>query len=79
MKYKKLRIVDEIEKTEIKSKDLVAVSEERLGIFINYTGCLEARQDGEFKNSAICLPEEFDYSIGRDSKGILILIPTRKR
>lgn len=39
---------------------------------------LHPRQSSEFKNMAVFLHPSFDWVIGRDSQGVMCLVPLRK-
>ena len=41
-------------------------------------GIVRVRTDDEFKDKAIFLDDKYDWVLGRDSGGLLVLIPLRK-
>ena len=46
-------------------------------IFLRDGGWLEVRSDGEFASMAIFLPEQYNYTLGIDNKGMKILVITK--
>lgn len=74
VKYKKVRIVDS-------GDDVIEVDRSRLCTVedghIVIDGCSKMLE-GNLKNHAIYLPDQFDYILGEDKYGVLCLIPLKK-
>lgn len=75
MKYTKVRIVSEPEtekEVKIGLKALVEIDNSQVKDMI------KVRQGGEFKGKAYFLSSGFDWQLGEDSVGLIVLIPTKK-
>lgn len=74
MKYNLLKIEQKEEKDSIKinSDDLIDVN---VCGFFSY---LNIRASGEFTRRAIWLSDKFDWTLGRDSRNQIILVPLKK-
>jgi hypothetical protein len=45
---------------------------------INDNDLLAVRVNGEYKNRGFFLNEKYNWEIGKDNYGVLVLVPTRK-
>lgn len=76
MKHQKIRIKETDELTPIDSYRLVRCSG---GVFVNgESGVLESRDSGEFEGKGFYLGSGFDWIMGTDSEGLLVLVPLKK-
>ena len=74
MEYTEVRLrTDELPEIQyLPESQLVELKEEDLHKL------MEVRDNGEFAEHAIWLDSMYDWVIGRDSHGLLVLIPMRK-
>lgn len=47
-------------------------------VSLNGRGRLESRDSGEFKGKGFYLYSSFDWILGKDTEGILVLVPLKK-
>lgn len=80
MEYLKLKIkVDEQPSNEIDNTKLININADTTEILFinNYSGIVK-RAAGEFKNKAFFLPKEYDWVLGKDNVGEIVLIPLKQ-
>jgi len=68
----KLRLKKEDDANEIKESDIV----EDINSVLD---CLSVRSSRDFEGKAIYLSDEWDYVLGKDDIGAIILVPLKKK
>ena len=76
MTHKKLVIDEEGEEIKISKKGMVNVP--KGDIFDNGRAVIQPRTIGEFKDKAFYLTALYDWVLGEDSSGCVILVPIKK-
>lgn len=77
MKYKEIKIVEDNLITLDKLMDLPS-SINPLYLPVGNSNYISKRIAGNFRNKSFYLPEEYDWIIGKDDKGALVLVPLKK-
>lgn len=82
MRYPRLKCIDrdlELNIAPIESRDLLLIPGDCGAIKLNDTVAITSRIDGDFANNGFWLQPYYDWVVGIDRAGVLVLVPFVRR